>query len=345
LLASESADLDESPGSITYAWECKDLTQPEQPCFGIEQSSFAHDGIFDIPSTSLTIGKFLFSVTVSKPGRSSGIASVLIFTNGQGPEVSIEVPRIINPNQASSLIGTAQVASANDEELSWEWSVVEGDVTLDSYTDCYAQYTGSFGSCRYRPSLVINSGGLASGASYTFQLKAINAQGVGYSYITIDVNDKPSGGCCTVVQSGFAFSDLWRIKCTGWEDLNLPLHYEFYRSSEFDSQVNVPLTPGILFRNYLDFVLPPGKSTITVFIYDNLGAATSVVIPVEADLNSELASLRTLDMVNALFGFTNESAQNLAVAQYESDINLVVQFSSYIASELNLLATGSIHCN
>jgi hypothetical protein len=89
--ASASIDYDEDPAPMTYEWSCYDMLK-EGECFGAEMSEFQPQAAtFRVPATALTIGQYNFTVKASKPNREPGYHSVMIYTNGRGPDVSIAV--------------------------------------------------------------------------------------------------------------------------------------------------------------------------------------------------------------------------------------------------------------
>ena len=89
--ATGSGDLDNTPGEVTYTWSCTNLLHPNNPCYGVEGETFAQGDILMVPSTSLTIGEYQFTLIVSKTGRANVSDSVIVSTNGKGPSVLTQV--------------------------------------------------------------------------------------------------------------------------------------------------------------------------------------------------------------------------------------------------------------
>jgi hypothetical protein len=90
--ASSSFVTDGTTTGLGFSWTCQDNLNPDQPCFATSDSAsfITKQSVINIPSTALTIGEYTFTVTVTF-GALSDTASVVIYTNGVGPQISITV--------------------------------------------------------------------------------------------------------------------------------------------------------------------------------------------------------------------------------------------------------------
>eukprot|EP01119_Soliformovum_irregulare_P019678 TRINITY_DN6285_c0_g1_i2.p1 TRINITY_DN6285_c0_g1~~TRINITY_DN6285_c0_g1_i2.p1 ORF type:complete len:1759 (+),score=451.20 TRINITY_DN6285_c0_g1_i2:385-5661(+) len=335
---SASYDPDAAPGNLTYTWTCLNNILPFQPCYGSEYNQTGP--ILSIPSTSLTIGEYTFTLTVSKPGRAPVSTSVVITTNGVGPDVTITAPDEINANQELVLVGGA--IAGNVGAIAWRWYVVDGDVSLANYENCGITYpaNSTFENCRNQQNLIVRANSLAPGSLYRFRLLANTSLGVGYAEKLVYVNDRPTGGCCQLLPpvGTAAYTTLYRLLCSGWEDINQPLSYAFTRTSVTPNAAagaTVPLVVGYSPTGYLEFLLPPGNITIFISISDSLGATTLQTLNVVTRLSTALLVLTPQQRINELSGTgTLNLPYTLASAQFDGNQDLTFQITQFILDEL-----------
>ena len=126
---------------------------------------------------------------------------------------------------------------------------------------------------------------LAPDVRYKFVLTAQRQGGYpGYSEYQVTVNSRPVKGTCYVSpSSGVSLTTIFTFTCSDWQDLDLPLQYEFiyltsndllnvvYQGVQTSKQTNLP--PGQKANNFtIDF---------RVRVVDMFGAFTELKIPVQ----------------------------------------------------------------
>lgn len=343
--ASDSVDLDGNYDGLHFEWSCVDNIK-ERPCFAdSDSSSFLLDApIITIPSTLLTIGEYTFNVEVSKAGKSSDSTSVRIYTNGDGPEVTISYPLFVNPSEGVSLVGDVlsnveTVEGEENIEISYRWFVLSNNFDLTPFENCSIDYEGlAVQQCRNRETLTINPDVLASGAEYRFRLETSSIYGEGFAEISFVANEKPNGGCCTINSlSGNAF-DGFQIKCLNWEAAgNAEDALTRYRWFRREANGNlVQLNVGISFQNSLSFILPPGDQEVITEIVSSNGAVSRKSFTVSTTLPASLAALTTEQLVAELIGNGNNLIENnLISAIANENVSLQVQLLQ-ILTELML---------
>jgi hypothetical protein len=118
------------------------------------------------------------------------------------------------------------------------------------------------------------------GAEYEFGL-LVYADGTGKpgkAYRTVVVNKAPtSGHCIATPPTGLAYNTSFTLQCSGWEDADLPLKYE-YKVRRNGANINLLVAEG---SNKCVTLLGPGKNNLVAVIYDFYGAETLVDFTVD----------------------------------------------------------------
>ena len=92
LLSANTLDFDRTGESFTYVWSCHELVS-QSSCWDAETQSyyFSNSSTIVVPSYELGIGVYEFSVTVYTPLGLPTTATQLVFTNGVGPMITVQV--------------------------------------------------------------------------------------------------------------------------------------------------------------------------------------------------------------------------------------------------------------
>jgi hypothetical protein len=118
------------------------------------------------------------------------------------------------------------------------------------------------------------------GAQYEFLLLvyADDMGKPGKAYRTVVVNKAPtSGKCVASPPTGVAYNTTFTLQCSGWEDLDLPLKYE-YKINRNGANMNLLVAEG---SNKVETMLDPGRNSLVVTIYDFYGAEALVKFTVD----------------------------------------------------------------
>jgi hypothetical protein len=168
------------------------------------------------------------------------------------------------------LLGEAKLQGAMF--FSYEWSVLSNNLDL---TDSSLLLT-----TRTSKDLVLKAGVMQPGAQYEFGLLvfADNTGKPGKAYRTVVVNKAPtSGKCVATPPTGVAYNTSFTLQCSGFEDEDLPLRYE-YKVNRNGANINLLVAEG---SNKCETMLAPGKNFLVAVIYDFYGAETLVEFTVD----------------------------------------------------------------
>lgn len=343
--ATISIDLDNELNiPFQYEWSCIDNLRPSIPCFGAEQYEFfGNYGIVNIPSTYLTISEYIFSVKVWKLGRIPGITSVKIYTNGQGPWITISSPPYINSQNGAALIGNS-ISSAGPfgQGVIYSWNLLLGDIN-SSMIDCTGIPTSNQ-ICKNKQNLIIPPNLLTNGATYRFQLQGIGLVGVdigtGWAQYEFTVNEKPNGGCCFATPStGLAYITPFKIQCLYWEDIDSPLQYEFWRFTYGVDNIIRPISLSLQLHYFTTIYLPLGTTEIIAKIWDNKGSYSSYSFNITT-INSYISQLSSNSLAQTLTGtkidpINPPNYMTLSYATFLNNVELQQLMADYIFNALN----------
>ena len=293
---SSSIDPDKDPSNITFAWACSFNNGN-----GLVQSCVASNGkqismpgvsVLSYPSGILPASPFpyLFTLTVSKPKRTSSSASVSVYvTSLIIPQLGIQqnftawTPQGIPQVSTSDRIRLAGF-SPDSEITRFVWFVQYGSNNTITLPDTAVP----LGYSNMNFVLNVGQSNLVPGITYTVIVQGVaagsNAQG--QASIQFAIIQPPQSGVCTAckysagassssscITVGTALLDTFRISCTGWADVNQPLKYRFgLRTSVGDDWFDyVP-------DNFKDMKLSSGKVGVLSMVVNSLGAATGVIV-------------------------------------------------------------------
>jgi cysteine-rich repeat protein len=131
---------------------------------------------------------------------------------------------------------------------------------------------------------------LRTGNSYTLKFSgAIVGGGQGEASIQLLVNTPPLSGIFSTclakpgekgcIKSGVPITDEFRLSCSGWVDVDLPLKYEFGYKSVSGPYNNITETVwyGAVADNSRDMGFPVGSVTVMAYVSDAYGAKTDLL--------------------------------------------------------------------
>jgi hypothetical protein len=173
-------------------------------------------------------------------------------------------------DKALRLLGDATLPGA--KSFSYEWSVLSKNLDLTNNSLLLTTRTSK--------NLVLKAGVMQPGAEYEFILLvyADETGKPGKAYRTVVVNKSPtSGKCVATPPTGLAYNTSFTLQCSGWEDADLPLKYE-YKVKRNGANINLLVAEG---SNKCETMLGPGTNVLVAIIYDFYGAETLVEFTVD----------------------------------------------------------------
>jgi hypothetical protein len=168
------------------------------------------------------------------------------------------------------LLGDATLMGA--KSFSYEWSVLSNNLDLTDNSLLLTTQTSK--------NLVLKAGVMQPGARYEFLLLvyADDTGKPGKAYASVVVNKAPtSGECKASPPTGVAYNTTFTLQCSGWEDLDLPLKYE-YKINRNGANINLLVAEG---SNKVETMLGPGTNVLVAIIYDFYEAETLVEFTVD----------------------------------------------------------------
>ena len=222
---SGSADPDEDPAAMSYAWACVDAATDADTC-GL---SLASDAAVAVAANLMAAGTYRFSLVVAKAGRTSAAATAVIeVLAGSPPAVSIASLTSAKYNADAGYVSLAATVEAAGSGLgvATMWEAVDSDVAAPF------QFMGAnAATVANRLATVVRVSSLTAGATYTFQLTA-TAGGPGgessFAQVTLTMNEAPSSGFLEVQPvAGHTPGTSFTFSAVSWVDEDLPLLYRF----------------------------------------------------------------------------------------------------------------------
>jgi hypothetical protein len=215
----------------------------------------------------------VFKLALVKEARRAETAVRIQVTEDSVPAATISMASEagkVPGDKVLRLLGDAKFRGATS--FSYEWSVLSNNLDL---TDSSLLLT-----TRTSKDLVLKAGVMQPGAQYEFGLVvyADNTDKPGKAYRTMVVNKAPTSGQCKASPTtGLAYNTTFTLQCSGWEDADLPLKYE-YKVKRNGANINLLVAEG---SNKCETMLGPGKNILVAVIYDFYGAGTIVEYTVD----------------------------------------------------------------
>ena len=313
-IQTESIDYDNLPSNFTFTWTCYNL-EFNEPCFDNDTYNAYFNSTaanVTIPTSEISIGQFLISVTIQKPGGRASTATQRITTIGNGPAIAASVVglknnfNIVNRNDPVHLSSGVNYGSSNprDQFTNFNWTVLTGpNLNLPGVTSS---------SSTYLPDLVIPENVLGANQSFIFLVSGNNSLGTGFSTVQFQVDSRPVGGICQVrvndssiskVPSGAdqAYYDVFTVFCNFWEDEveESPVQYRYFLVTPTGGLFL--LNTGKYTANRVDFTLPPGNNLIVVEIANYRGDVSYVEVPIRTVLDPLLSQLYPDELAEWLY--------------------------------------------
>eukprot|EP00007_Cunea_sp_BSH-02190019_P007295 CAMPEP_0174246750 /NCGR_PEP_ID=MMETSP0417-20130205/42227_1 /TAXON_ID=242541 /ORGANISM="Mayorella sp, Strain BSH-02190019" /LENGTH=4563 /DNA_ID=CAMNT_0015326603 /DNA_START=250 /DNA_END=13941 /DNA_ORIENTATION=- len=280
-LASYDLDGEVDSAQLLYSWRCTEpigtLVQPCRDQTGAE-ILFEPVGSLLIPGGTLVVGRpYTFHVLVSLPaGDGSGLPSavssstavtVLAASGGLGPLVYADVvfPQAgrtkVNGDEPLRLSGGALNYTGSPSNLTYQWSLVGGDLVLSAETLLTA---------RNARNLVVRAGRLVAGQVLTWELAVHDAAGVGRTRLAVEVNIPPAAGRLLVdpPEEGVAGQTAFRLEMAEWTDdpEDQPFEYRFAYVDTQGEEVSASLNSWSS-RPYDSLVVPGPARNVTLVAY------------------------------------------------------------------------------
>ncbi|XP_048586645.1 LOW QUALITY PROTEIN: polycystic kidney disease protein 1-like 2 [Nematostella vectensis] len=194
----------------------------------------------------------------------------------------------VNPSSKLSLdvLCDGGICTA-DTSYSWSLSVQSGtdstgQLTFQPITDSLEQLTST---ALTAPSIVINPFSLTGGVTYRSEVIVTSpGRAASSNQYLFTTNQPPSGGSCHISPTiGLAMITSFNMSCTGWQDNETPLEYQFrYRKSDGTYAL-------IYYGDKMETsaVLPAGREEndfnfdIEATVSDSMGAANQTTLRVQ----------------------------------------------------------------
>jgi hypothetical protein len=282
--ANDPDEENEGDSALRVIWSCR-VGDGGPACFNedtlasfVFRSTSSSTKTLTVPTNALSIfatsGETLvFKLALVKEARRAEIEVRIQLTEDRVPAAAIimgSVSAKVPGDKALRLLGEAQLQGATS--FSYEWSVVGDNLNLSDSSLLLTTRTSK--------DLVLKAGVMQPGAQYEFALLvyADNTVKPGKAYRTVVVNKAPTSGQCRASPpTGLAYNTSFTLQCSGWEDQDLPLKYE-YKINRNGANINLLVAEG---SNKCETMLGPGKNSIVAYIYDFFGAETLVEFVVD----------------------------------------------------------------
>jgi len=346
------ADLTGVTAGLSFYWTCQRLSAGLHDC----TSAFweqRESEVLDINGQDLGSGVFSIAVNVTSiDGRLSSAAVRIEVVNDDPPRVSLgAIPTRVTV--AARLVLLAECAPSSldlavSEDLGFNstWrvqSALAGGRGLEEWATTETHLVTSAQTRRH--DLVVPSGALVSGATYTFVLEAALEEGSsrGSASITVVVARPPSAGIVnSEPQAGFALETRFQFSTSYWVAEDLPLSYEFLslQSNGQSSTLRGPTRQTSL----AGVVLPAGTPNISIVVvaHDTIGgegkAARSVRVSPTNLVGEALFNSTATLLVEAQALESNEGICQTAVAASQASANDTTLITTLVSAVSTVVA-------
>jgi hypothetical protein len=215
-----SYDPDDSVGDLSYSWGCN-ASSASASCDGV--NLLEADSV-DVASRALEVGKYSFSLTVSKGKRSASTSTTIEILSGSPPVVEATPLTQKKYNLDSGFVKVSSASAQSALPVTTTWSTEDSDVD-----DIFKSKGSSADQVKNMRQTVVQLSVLTEGFTYTLKLAAVDtARKSSYTTITFTMNEAPSSGSLTVSPlTGWALSTYFAFSAKNWVDDDLPLTYVF----------------------------------------------------------------------------------------------------------------------
>ncbi|KAJ8598673.1 hypothetical protein CTAYLR_003088 [Chrysophaeum taylorii] len=344
--AAQSYDEDTQDASgLSFRWTCVNRATGSTTCevallAQLDTDTLTFDGAVLGP------GEYVFAVNAtsvadSRAGSTSARVSIV---DDDPPKVSVaEVDARVSSNARVVAYASVEPSSLGAEIASWRdftsiWALTETSATLEDgkslETTARTAVVRSGSPATRQHDLVLPSGSLVAGASYSLELSAVleGSKTQGYATVAFDVARPPSAGrVAASPPRGVALETRFDITTWNWASEDLPLVYSFKLvAAGVTSTLRGP-------TRELDLegsTFPEGDPNVTVkaIAQDTLGGtgeATTSIRTTPTELRGEALSNLTTGLLNDAFAL--DSSEDVCQA--------VVASSAAAANDTTLLGT------
>ncbi|XP_040924301.1 polycystin-1 [Betta splendens] len=340
---SDSQDPDEEPGegeSLQYQWTCVTPSSTEVQFFSQSSTTMT------VLSSQLHAGTvYTFTLTVLKTGRTPASASQTVSVT-PAPVLPVTLECVSCSVVSSShlfthtnaLIMSGQCGQCGDSaQYTWRAeSQAGGILDLDDITTS----TG-----RRSPHLVVRSGVLQPGLSYTFTLNVsqLGRGRWGVASLSVLPNSPPRGGLCDLSpESNIRLLEtVVTYNCSGWQDDESEASQLIYSLQVAPCHPISNECPMLLLyrgiRSAFSSVLPMGTQR-----QGSAGSVVTAVLLVEDHLGAKVTALsKTLSMENPAWSqgatdwLKSRSQKELRALVQRGDPQEIVSYSTVLTAQLN----------
>ncbi|XP_041369822.1 polycystic kidney disease and receptor for egg jelly-related protein-like [Gigantopelta aegis] len=195
------------------------------------------DSVLNIPKRILTVNQtYVLTVNISKPKVPGDNASVTVFSAVSNvPILNIRCifncKELVNPTEMLALevdCENCETEAINVTSYLWMLSSVKSGVIP------FAVWKSKSTTGNNQSSQVLLAEALSISAQYVFRLSVSTQKGITENAdYKIETNTPPGGGSCFISpKSGRALFTHFKVSCSGFTDIHLPLTYNIYLISE-----------------------------------------------------------------------------------------------------------------
>ena len=321
-------------GELTFSWSCLSLLTM-LPCTDRLGSplTMPNEEMFDIPSASLALGAYAFTVKVTDATNSlaDSDSQLVIPKQGDVPEISIEqTATVVNANDEISFRASVK-SDYPDALLAFHWT--SEDVDLSELT-----------SDVRAPLLTLSSSTFTAGQVISVSCRVTDPVGLAASAVTkFDVNSAPYAGDIHMsTDSVEAMTGVVTLTTFNWEDRQGGVLT--YQWMIMDLANPVILSPVSLKKQVTVSVPKPadGKTSVTVAVVvrDSMGATAfatkqlTVTSPLEGVSESSAFDALAVAKKNLVDTGSPDLTVSLVSTVITSDLTSTRRMSSSLASEL-----------
>ncbi|XP_069373627.1 polycystin-1 isoform X2 [Paralichthys olivaceus] len=347
---SESYDPDAEPGvedTLEYHWTFMRANSAQSHF--VKQPIESNNSRMTLFTEQLHPGSvYIFTLTVHKAGRKHASVNQTV-TVCEAPVLHVTVECVScyghssSQHSYNSAIIMAGRCEQCDDQIQFKWSAeVQTGVTLD--LDDVAPSTGT-----HSPNLVVRSGVLKPGLSYTFTLNVSQPGGGqwGSASQTILPNNPPHGGLCDLRPESDVrlLETVVTYNCSGWRDDEGEASQLIYTFQVAPCQPISTMCPTLTLyrgtRSTFGSLVPMGQSgqekklsliTVTVLVEDHLG---SNVIALNRTLTIENPAV---DEITSEWLRNKSQTELWALVQHGNPQELI-PYTIALTSQLNQMAS------
>ena len=272
-------------GGLAFEWRCflnsSDSLDSDLTCPGSMMDAMVSQELVTLQASSLVPGVYTFRVEVFLSGKNASSSVTITVVDTSLPSVSITPLAVSKVNPTDRLVLEGRIGLVNYATTA-TWELLFGDLADESgdvdsttrfaETALTATEAGIAAGDSVIIYLVLPSGALTDGASYSFGLRATYGDGEGddsgSAVIDVVANSAPTSGSLVLSpRSGVVLETAFTFVCDGWADDSddLPLRYALFYSiigpdavSDDGSTIEYPLAAESLATRYVGALLPRG---------------------------------------------------------------------------------------